>query len=582
MDFWDGLLETLGWVAGSDWPEGSETGMRALAGDWRNAAEELRGIMADINAAKSAALGAYPSGAARDEIAGAFDKMRDGTGASKEQENNNLKKLAEFFDKLGESADGVGTEIEYAKWMMWSSLGLLAIELAAAWLFPPTAPAVELAAIAATRVTIRMIARQSLLAALKHVLKMAVTKGIKFLVKHVALDLALGTIQDLGIQWIQKEQGHRKDINWDQVKMTAVSSGAGALGGAAAGHWLGNRLKHVDLGPGMKGAVTGLGAGFAGSIAGYAPQFAIDVMNNGWGGALNNFDPRMITAGLSNGAMSGGNKARATNFHFGRMGAPTGVGAPGGPRVGYAGLGPEGVGTHSNGGPDMRPAGSNGLSTTQNGGVGQGEHGGTGGERTGGDNVGGGAGNRTNSSGDGSSTRTDDTSGQSGDSTRTDSDRTYSTDADRQQGGDSASRGTDGGQQQGNSESRGTDGQQQGNSESRGTDGQQQGGSENRGTDGGQQHGDSASRGTDGGQQQGNSESRGTDGQQQGGSESRGADGQQHSNTSESRGGAPEQHAGTDGGGADRSRAGIADSGTHDSSTSESGSGADRSTVPQQ
>ncbi|MFE5462453.1 hypothetical protein ACFQ9K_35020, partial [Nocardia sp. NPDC056564] len=557
MDFWDGLLETLGWVAGSDWPEGSETGMRALAGDWRNAAEELRGIMADINAAKAAALGAYPSGEARDEIAGAFDKMRDGTGASKEQENNNLKKLAEFFDKLSESADGVGTEIEYAKWMMWSSLGLLAIELAAAWLFPPTAPAVELAAIAATRVTIRMIARQSLLAALKHVLKMAVTKGIKFLVKHVALDLALGTIQDLGIQWIQKEQGHRKDINWDQVKMTALSSGAGALGGAAAGHWLGNRLKHVDLGPGMKGAVTGLGAGFAGSIAGYAPQFAIDVMNNGWGGALSNFDPRMITAGLSNGAMSGGNKARATNFHFGRMGAPIGVGAPGGPRVGYAGLGPEGAGTHSNGGPDMRPAGSNGLSTTQNGGVGQGEHGGSGGERTGGDNVGGGSNNRANS-GDGSSTRTDDTSTQNGDSSRTgDSDRTYSTDADRQQGGGSESRATDGGQQQGGSESRGTDG------------GQQQGGSESRGNDGGQ-HGGSESRGNDAGQQHGGSESRGNDG------------GQQHAGAPESRAGAPEQHAGADTGGADHSRAGIADGGsTHDSGTGESGSG-DRSSAPQQ
>src|SRR5882757_9965076 len=110
-DFWDGVLDVLGWVAGSDWPDGSESGMRDLAGDWRTAAEAIRGIEADITAAKNAALAAYPHGEARDEIAGVFDKMWNGAGASKEQENQNLQKMAEFFDGIGKSADQVGDEI---------------------------------------------------------------------------------------------------------------------------------------------------------------------------------------------------------------------------------------------------------------------------------------------------------------------------------------------------------------------------------------------------------------------------------------------------------------------------------------
>ena len=59
-------LEWLGWVAGTEWPEGDETAIRDVSAAWRDAAEQLRAVVPDLEAVKDMAVQAYSSGSGSD------------------------------------------------------------------------------------------------------------------------------------------------------------------------------------------------------------------------------------------------------------------------------------------------------------------------------------------------------------------------------------------------------------------------------------------------------------------------------------------------------------------------------------
>ncbi|MFE9787959.1 hypothetical protein ACFYO7_21525 [Nocardia salmonicida] len=302
-------LHWLSVLAGMEWPEGNEDEMWAMAEDWRTAADSLRGLVDDVDAAKDAAFKAYPQGDGVEDMLKAFEGMARG--------DQSVTKLGELFDILGDSVYQTGTEIEYTKIMFLSSLGLLALELAAAWVFPPTAPAVEAAAIAATRVVARTIFGRVLAAILRHGAKAVITRVLKFIGQHVAIDTALGTLQELGVQQWQVDQGHRKEVDWNQVKAAAVSSAAGGLAAGPFGNFLGKRLGD-GMSPWLKGAITGTGAGLVGAGGGMLGQFGYEGVTQGWDQAWNNLktaasDPLMWSAGATNGGLSGLNKAGANS-----------------------------------------------------------------------------------------------------------------------------------------------------------------------------------------------------------------------------------------------------------------------------
>ncbi|MFC9474166.1 hypothetical protein ACFTS5_18465 [Nocardia sp. NPDC056952] len=292
-----------------EWPEGNEDEMWAMAEDWRTAADSLRGLVDDVDAAKDAAFKAYPQGDGVEDMLKAFEGMARG--------DQSVTKLGELFDILGDSVYQTGTEIEYTKIMFLSSLGLLALEIAAAWIFPPTAPAVEAAAIGVTRVVARGIFGRVLAAILRHGAKAVITRVLKFVGQHVAIDTALGTLQELGVQQWQVDQGHRKEVDWNQVKAAAVSSAAGGLAAGPFGNFLGKRLGD-GMSPWLKGAITGTGAGLVGAGGGMLGQFGYEGMTQGWDQAWNNLktaasDPLMWSAGATNGGLSGLNKAGANS-----------------------------------------------------------------------------------------------------------------------------------------------------------------------------------------------------------------------------------------------------------------------------
>ncbi|MGW4842797.1 WXG100-like domain-containing protein [Nocardia brasiliensis] len=287
-------LHWLGWVAGSDWPDGDEDKMWAIAADWRGAAHGIRELLPDLASAERATVRAYPWGEGIEAMTTALGELVHGP--------ESLTQLADILEQVAESADALGTEIEYTKILVISSLAMLAFEIAAAWVFPPTAPLVEAAAIGVTRLAVRLLGQRAVSAIARFAAKNGLAALAKFSAKHVVFSTVLGAGQDLAIQGYQVGAGHRKDVDWKRVGTTAyTAAAAGAVGGPAGG-LLGKaagRLPGGRIAGGLKGAAVGAGAGMIGAVA----AWGAGGIANGW-----TWDPRMLTGGGAYGALVGGSK----------------------------------------------------------------------------------------------------------------------------------------------------------------------------------------------------------------------------------------------------------------------------------
>ncbi|WP_378737189.1 hypothetical protein [Nocardia brasiliensis] len=291
-----GELEWLGWVAGSDWPDGDEDKMWEIADAWRTASAQLRDLLPDLAAASNATVAAYPWGAGVDAVRTALKKLQHGDAS--------IEHLAEILTRVADSADALGTEIEYTKILVITSIAMLAVEIATAWLFPPTAPLVEAAAIGLTRVAVRLLGERAVSAIARYAAELGIAAVARFTAEHVVLSTALGVGQDFAIQAGQVAAGHRKDIDWNRIATTAyTAAAAGAIGGPAGGLFAKAAAK-VPLPAGAwsgaaKGAVVGMSAGMVGALG----AWGVGGLTNGW-----TWDPRLLTSGAAMGGLTGGSK----------------------------------------------------------------------------------------------------------------------------------------------------------------------------------------------------------------------------------------------------------------------------------
>ena len=346
-------LQWVSYLAGGEWPQGSETGMFRIKEYYYAAAEELEGLIPDLNRVRQETLSVLmgETAEAADEQ---FRMLFDGDYA--------VDKLADAIRALGDSAGYTGSEIEYSKLSILVGLALAAAEISYALAMSGPTWGGSLAMIPITELLTVMTIRQVVAFLIRRlfakVRDMLVRTTVRRLVhegfQEAGEELALAALQE-GI--IYGLQGDRYNVNVDRLFMTGVAStvggGAGGLTAVPVANVLGPARTRV--GAGVKGATTFFTAGIVGNIAG---TLAV-------GGE---FDPLMIVVSSTTSSIGGMRGAGVAPSRAGQPAtmdprtSPPGTGLPpgAGPPQGPLPVGP-------NGGPPTGQPQTNGYRTNGHG-----------------------------------------------------------------------------------------------------------------------------------------------------------------------------------------------------------------------
>ncbi|WP_067534956.1 hypothetical protein [Nocardia crassostreae] len=330
-------LRWVAWLTGNSWPDGDEDRMWDIADDWQQAADTLRALLKDIDTAKKAALEAYPSGAGHDAIGTAFDLVRSG--------DQSVEALVKVCEEVRNSVFDTATEIQATKLTIIMSWVALAIEITWAWLFPPTAPAVQSAAIAATR---------SFLSRVEKAMQDAITKFFAKLGPKVSgfigtysvkiLESALiSAAMDGMVQGGQLAAGTRRHFDAKQFGASVMGSVVSTIPGrefakflGKSDKWFGDTLGNMRGGAVLRGTAIGIGAGAMSTV--FSALGAATVT-----GKVDLASPESWVGGMARGGLVGGARGGFTVGKVpanGRMGPWKGVfrtsdspsGGPGGSR----------------------------------------------------------------------------------------------------------------------------------------------------------------------------------------------------------------------------------------------------------
>ncbi|WP_069161930.1 C2 family cysteine protease [Nocardia altamirensis] len=285
-------LEWVSYLAGSEWPKGDEDQLFGLGDDWKRASSELRAIIPDLKKAADITLLSY-DGDGADAMRADFDTYFKG--------DTSIESLAKGLADLGDYVRNCGTQIEYSKLQIITTLAITAAEIAWALstLFGSAAvPAIQTAAQIATRT----IFQRMLDAILRLGTRFVGQSFMKKLGITVVVETAIGLGQELGIQAYQVGRGRRDNIDWKQVGIAAATSAAGSAVAFPVAHRAGTLInkwagpQKSMWGAGLRAAAAAVPAGLAGVGGGFV---AGGILTGEW-----QFDPRML-GGAIGGALSG-------------------------------------------------------------------------------------------------------------------------------------------------------------------------------------------------------------------------------------------------------------------------------------
>ncbi|QIS04169.1 hypothetical protein F5X71_19175 [Nocardia brasiliensis] len=342
-------LRWLGWIAGSSWPDGDEDGMWALAAAWQSASEELRGQLSAIETAKRDTMLAYPQGSAAEAMGKLFDGLRSG--------DQSVESLAELLQQVSDSTFDLGTQLQATKLTIIISLCWLAIEILWAWLFPPTAPAVEAAAISTTRSFLRVaedtvqkaitnLARKlgasaekryfwKSLAGGRFVLPTAKGWGV-YGVKFGETALTSGGL-NAAVQLGQMADGKRRHFDGKEFGVSMFASVAGTLPSREFARYLGRGIdrfgaRSLDTVWGRTGRGAFIGAASA-VVSSATGNLAVGAATGDWSSFTS---PTGWGGGIARGAMVGGARgafAKSTPISTSDIRYPLWMHKPGAPRT---------------------------------------------------------------------------------------------------------------------------------------------------------------------------------------------------------------------------------------------------------
>lgn len=265
----------LQWVAylvgPGGWPQGDEDAMFRIGGEWRAHADDMTGLIPELNrmrASTRSALQGLTAGVADDE----FKLLFDGDAS--------VDKLAKAMAALGGLAEGTGKNIERTKLVILTSLAIAAFEISWALAQTSTTFGASAAAIPAIEMTTAAAIRQAIVRSMRQVmdeLGSALTRTmVHRIFKKAGVEMAEGVGQDLFIQRIQQANGHQQGFDFNQTALVALRD---AAGGAAQGTvTLAGQRAFGDSA--LKGAAVGYAAGVSKKVAGaVATGQPIDVVS---------------------------------------------------------------------------------------------------------------------------------------------------------------------------------------------------------------------------------------------------------------------------------------------------------------
>ncbi len=257
-------LQWLAYLAGSQWPTGSETGMWRIAGHWRDAAGQLEALIPDLQRVRSetlADLSGEAGAAARQQFAMLFDG------------DYSVDKLVEAMRAIGDLADKLGTEIQYTKLQIITTLAIAAYSIYwaianAEWTFGGSLAEIPIAEEVASQ-SIGQLVKMALARIESFLASKLGSTLVARLVVEGAVSAGIGAGQELGIEGLQVLEGHRDGINVGQVLNSALTMGVAGMAGGLAGHGVGALLGKEGSVPvrALKGAVTGLSSAEAANVA---------------------------------------------------------------------------------------------------------------------------------------------------------------------------------------------------------------------------------------------------------------------------------------------------------------------------
>ena len=215
--------------------------MRRIGDYWRDAAEDLSDLVPDLNRVRSETLSVL-MGETADAAEEQFAMLFDG--------DYSVDKLSQAMSALGDLADGAGTEIEYTKLQILTSLAIAAAEIAWALAAAPETFGGSLGLIPVTEAATMMAVRQIVAMLLRQLVKKlgeAMTKTlVRRLLREAAQEIAIGLGQELAIQGFQAAQGNRDGIDWKQAGIVAAASGIGGAVGSPVGEGLTRAMGRSD------------------------------------------------------------------------------------------------------------------------------------------------------------------------------------------------------------------------------------------------------------------------------------------------------------------------------------------------
>ncbi|MEW2479952.1 alpha/beta hydrolase [Mycobacterium sp. NPDC049093] len=324
-------LQWVSYLAGGEWPQGSETRTRRIGEHYQAAAEALQELIPDLNRVRGETMSVL-TGDTADAADRQFAMLFDG--------DYTVDKLAQGISGMGEGATNFSSEIEYSKLSIIVGLALAAAEISYSLAMSSPTLGASTAAIPVIETTTMAWIRALVAWAIRRLgEKMAelLTKTMMKRLLHETIqeafeELGQGLLQEGIVQGIQAHNGHA-DYRWDRFKQTAVSSMIGGGAGGATAVPVMQGLGHVSrnrITAGVKGGVTMFTAGVSGNVAG---TLAV-------GGEFDTVSIIASSTSTSLGGMKG--LGRNHGSHQTDSTDPAGPARPDTPNVGLRGENPDG------------------------------------------------------------------------------------------------------------------------------------------------------------------------------------------------------------------------------------------------